>query len=262
VDDAALAGIRAKLARADEQLDRLDDELAVFAEQHPYDFRGDVEPDAGRWAAYFILKKPLPVELSVTVGDIVHNLRSALDHIAYALVPDPTRRTNFPIFDEPDDFFCAVKLPAKRNRGPLAGLDPESPAFALIEGAQPYMGGHPPDTDPLRILSALNNEDKHRAIVACNTALTEEPSPEAAIVGMKDVEVADEYTIHVNRALKNDTEIMFCEVTITGDDPEVQVGYEFHFAIAFGKHPVTPSDLRFIRDAVSNVIETAAQLPS
>jgi hypothetical protein len=264
VDDAAVAGIKAKLARAHKYLDALDDEIAAFAEKKPYGVRGEVDPKRRQWVAYFVLKEPLPIELSVTVGDIAHNLRSALDHIAYALVPKRARdrRTAFPIVDHPEDFFCSVKHAAKRGRGPLKGLDPDGPAFAFFEWAQPYNRRNAPDEHPLRILSALNNEDKHRAIVARNTMMPLEPAPEAAVVALKDIEVADEYTVEVHRPLEDDTEIMCTDVTITGDDPQVHMYYEFHFEIAFGKHPVTPADLRFLRDAVGKVVQSAAEVPA
>lgn len=42
-----------------------------------------------------------PIMLSVLVGEVVHQLRSALDHLAYALVQAagncPTRFTAFPV---------------------------------------------------------------------------------------------------------------------------------------------------------------------
>jgi hypothetical protein len=262
MDAAALDGIHAKLARADKHLEALDSELRAFAEKEPYGFRGEVDTQTSRWVARFELREPIPIELSVTVGDIVHNLRSALDHIAFALVPKASRwRTMFPIYDDPEEFLCAVRIPAKRNRGPLGGLQPDSLAFALIESTQPYAGGNPPETlHPLRVLADLNNEDKHRTILARSTALSRDPAPEAAILARWNVEVAEQYSIHLDTPLEDGAEIMHAGVTITGPEPNMHVRYQFHFEIAFGKGAITAHSLTILRDAVAKIADRAHQI--
>jgi hypothetical protein len=46
----------------------------------------------------------VPLRLSLLAGDLVHNLRSALDHAVYQLVlgdkREPTTRTQWPMFSE------------------------------------------------------------------------------------------------------------------------------------------------------------------
>jgi hypothetical protein len=262
LDATALEGVNAKLARAEKHLQALDSELAAYAEKNPYSFRGEVQTETSRWVARVEVREPIPIELSITVGDIVHNLRSALDHIAFALVPKANRRrTMFPIYDDPEEFLCAVRVPAKRKRGPLGGLSPDSPAFALIESAQPYAGGNPPDSHhPLRILAALNNEDKHRTILARSMALTNDPSPALTVVAGWHVEPAEEYTVNVNKLLEDGAEIASADVTITGPEPNMHVAYELHFEVAFGKEGVTAYSLTLLRDAVAKIVEAACQI--
>ncbi len=47
------------------------------------------------------ISQPIPHHLSLVIGDIVHNLRSAFDHLAYQAViaggDTPTTNTEFPV---------------------------------------------------------------------------------------------------------------------------------------------------------------------
>jgi hypothetical protein len=96
------------------------------------------------------------------IGDAVHNLRSALDHLAWQLaVPSARattpRRIEFPIFlDDPaTDREIRGALTKKLNC-----LRPESQA--IIDGAQPYKTGD--RHHPLWLLQTLWNTDKHRTL--------------------------------------------------------------------------------------------------
>jgi len=96
------------------------------------------------------------------MGDCIHNLRCALDHIAYALVlannGEPTIRTMFPIYDLPHVYSEQVKTR-------LAGVA-EKPA-AFINSVQPYHRGHlhPNHTGTMPwVLDKLENIDKHRRL--------------------------------------------------------------------------------------------------
>lgn len=253
MDERYLPGIYAKLARADKHLETLDGELATFAEEDPYGLRGEVDSKRSLYILRFVLKKQIPIGPSLTVGDFAHNLRSALDHLACALVPRPTRRTAWPVYDDADDFFCSVRVPAKHKRGPLAGLDPEGPVFAFIEQAQPYHRGEADGRDPLRLLADLNNEDKHRGILAMTMALAQEPTPHAEIVHLRDVEPAEGYTVYTNRPLKHDAKVLSSEIQITGPNPEMEMRCALTFNVAFGKtSPLAAKHLHSLREAVAN----------
>jgi hypothetical protein len=109
--------------------------------------------------------------LAVIAGDILFNLRSALDHIAVALVPSQRRsKASFPIESEPiwerkyRRFVVRDAERRRRFRDATKGM-PE-PAVALIKRLQPYHGiADGVDQDVLYQLSRLNNADKHRQLV-------------------------------------------------------------------------------------------------
>jgi hypothetical protein len=93
--------------------------------------------------------------LVAVAGDIVQNLRSALDHLAYQLAEVGTPSTTpsewvaFPIVRDPKDYEAA-----KARK--VQGMRPE--AVKAIDDLKPYKGGN----DPLWRLHELNNINKHR----------------------------------------------------------------------------------------------------
>ena len=97
---------------------------------------------------------PPPIELSVLVGDVVHQLRSAVDHIAYELVRaagnTPTRRTAFPALIE-------------RPRQLVIDGGVCAEALVAVDDVQPYQW-QDSRTHPLSVLTELWNIDKHRTL--------------------------------------------------------------------------------------------------
>src|SRR5262245_23363930 len=91
------------------------------------------------------------------IGDTVHNLRSALDHLAWQLVEAnggaPTDKTAFPMSNSADAFESA------RGRQ-MKGI--ASDAQELIRSVQAYHSYH---NRHLAALAALDNVDKHRLLI-------------------------------------------------------------------------------------------------
>lgn len=172
-----LAGIRAKLDRADEQLKNFNEEWGRFLnDEKPYTvtFKYGVDTDQNLVVKpTFEVSKDPPLRLSVLAGEIVHNIRSALDHLACELIEvhgsRPARRTAWPIALTEDTWVHRVECPSdrtgKRLRGPLHGLDPRSDAWAYVKRAQPYQRGEAgARRHPLTELNRLSNADKHSVI--------------------------------------------------------------------------------------------------
>lgn len=119
---------------------------------------------------------------SLCLGDIVHNFRSALDHLTYQLALWNTgghvsrpKRVQFPILDEPDHFNSA-------RSDALREVHPDHQA--IIERFQPYHGlpealGIGPSFHSLAVLRDLDNADKVRLI----TPVLMPPAPLAAYHG-------------------------------------------------------------------------------
>lgn len=171
-----------KLVRAEEHLDYLDSVLTEYSNERPYRVVEDVKNKTNRrhktWYAY-VTEPPSPW-LSVIFGEVVYNIRSALDHLAVALVPRKRRRkASFPIRDS--DIWTTDPATGRylsddddgRNAflTSVKGMPPE--AIALIHELQPYKT-HPSDPkfSPLALLSAFQNADKHRELIPIAFGLT------------------------------------------------------------------------------------------
>jgi len=80
-----LFGVMLKVERAREHLDTLDREVGEFLERELYAVAPSLNAEADRQILTLKPKLAPPAHLGVVVGDVVHNLRSALDHLACAL---------------------------------------------------------------------------------------------------------------------------------------------------------------------------------
>ncbi len=171
-----LLGARLKIERAREHLKALRNETRAFVDSNPY--RTFVEPDAdtGEPVVRIGFARPgvrVPIRLGLIAGDIIHNLRTALDHLAWQLAlagSGPGPRTQFAIFEDADDY---------RRHEPqlLEGISEGH--RARIEAVQPYHvrqliangGGLAGHHDPLitnlylASLGRLDNMDKHRLLL-------------------------------------------------------------------------------------------------
>ena len=140
---ADLSGVRLKLGRPEEHLSTLKTEVDARTEQHSDRSLIDVRRD-GDWHVVEIEPPPsIPRRWALIGGDLIHNLRSVLDHLVWQLVlrdgQQPSRWNEFPIIDSEQRFLQEVKF-RKRNpdRSPLQGIRVDGDAWAIIEAAQPY----------------------------------------------------------------------------------------------------------------------------
>ena len=90
----------------------------------------------------------------IVVGEIVHDFRSALDHVVYRLCTTDKARTQFPIFIDAAKF-------DDHSTTMLKGVNAE--AIARIKALQPFSTGEHLKS-PLWHLSELSNFDKHRTL--------------------------------------------------------------------------------------------------
>lgn len=167
-DVADLTGVRAKLRRAKEHHSTLKVEFDVWGKEHADALIFHVRRD-GPW--YVITANPVPqpdIRFSTIAGDIIHNLRSALDHLVWQLVlrdgHEPSRRNEFPICERKERFFNEVKFrKSKPKLSVLYGITVDGDAWTIIERAQPY---HcvPVSLNRVLILGRLSNMDKHRTL--------------------------------------------------------------------------------------------------
>jgi hypothetical protein len=166
-DLSDLDGCRLKLARADQHLKALDQEIDWFLKRNPQLFTHERNAQTGEDLLWTLTRTNPPDEWSCIVGDVLYNLRSCLDHLAWQLVllagNEPSTDTQFPVF-KADPFAPGakrdlLKLWERRVKG-MDGRD-----VAKLKELQPYSGRNIDLLDhALLLLHDLNIWDKHRQL--------------------------------------------------------------------------------------------------
>lgn len=145
----------------------LNERMQRFRETDPYLIIRELERDGAEHVYRLEIRGQPPLYLGTIVGDVLHNLRSALDSIVWDLSADaiPTltenerQRISFPIADR-DEYL---------DRTRFAYVSPEA-AKTEIEHSQPYGEWDPewgpPAHHPLWRLREWSNLDKHRFVHA------------------------------------------------------------------------------------------------
>lgn len=159
--DIDLSGVEAKLRRADEHAEAFTGAIAAFTHLHAHGISLEpnhdlsqyiirvhfgTEPDFARWG--------------VLLGDYVHCLRAALDHLIYAVAvaesesdpPPGETKLMMPVKSTPQGFGRAAHRIASLSRM----------VRTRIESLQPY--GDRPQNQLLGILEQLDIRDKHRIL--------------------------------------------------------------------------------------------------
>lgn len=178
-----LTDSRAKVARAREHAQALEREVdLVLEEKKLYTVRIDeVDPQSGWCSIYCTVSDLHEPRLGVIFGDVVDNLRSALDCVVVALAGasgvTPANKHKFPIFDDATAYDCAVgQAGAPRKGGPLGGL---RHGTELIEALQPYNTHEDPFASPLWDIREFSNANKHREV-----------SVVVSLIGEGDIQIA------------------------------------------------------------------------
>jgi hypothetical protein len=169
-----------KINHAKQLKTELQKELDSFFVVHPYKFDTKLDPQSKR-LIYFVTKADkVPEEISLITGDIIQNLRSSLDHLAYKLFIVGTGNGTegshiyFPIADDLDQY----------ERGKVRkteGLDQR--AKDLIDAVKPYREGN----EILWKIHKLNNIDKHRLLVTVGSSFRSLDLGAHVIASMKEV---------------------------------------------------------------------------
>lgn len=165
--NAGLDNAHRKWDRAGEHLEALTGELSLFRARDSVDLEAKRNGDRTQewWIVH--IRQTIPPTITLLIGDVVHNLRSALDHLVYALATlkgPPHRGTAFPVCTKREKFFERTKgsrqFSPSSGMNKITGLRPLAQTF--IERCQPYHGGN--GSGLLISLNALENTDKHRTL--------------------------------------------------------------------------------------------------
>ncbi len=169
-----LAGVRLKIERAEQHVRDLHAVLTAFMNGNPYRLVAELDADTGDKVFRVRMSAPIPSDWPAIAGDVAHNLRSALDHLAWQLVlaggGTPDRDTAFPIRESQAKYETTAKGAKIRGASPSA--------IHILDALKPYQGGN----DGLWVLSAVNNHDKHKLMVGAaftvsRLVIQKKPSP-------------------------------------------------------------------------------------
>jgi hypothetical protein len=152
--------IRAKITRAKQHINDFQLALGAFYDTRPYGIGVKVDADTGKRIYYVSNVAQIPASLDAVAADVIQNLRTPLDHIAYQLVMDargsakPDWKVYYPISRTATDYQATRK-------GQIKGVRQE--VIDAIDATEPFSGGR---GHALWQLNELNKPDKHELLIA------------------------------------------------------------------------------------------------
>lgn len=161
--DDRLTLIRIKIERANKHIAELEDFILSSGVLEGKSIRRNTDAEARNPSLHIGAFHIYDPRIPAFIGDAVHNLRSALDHLAFHLVmvgidkgesrTKPWEMIQFPITH------CADSYKSERTAGKVQGM--ERKAIEAIDALKPYKDGY----DALWLLHKLDNADKHSFIL-------------------------------------------------------------------------------------------------
>jgi hypothetical protein len=133
--------------------------VAAYLASNPYRVTSSPDASPGEHILWLEVLAPPPAEISLTLGDCLHDFRSALDHLMWQLIlatgGQPTVNTQFPIFWSRHLFSSQAGKMTRALTNPVA--------LKFIESQQPFATTLE-KKDPLWYLHELSNKDKHQIL--------------------------------------------------------------------------------------------------
>jgi hypothetical protein len=224
-----------KIELANEKLNGLRASVDEFLKSEPFTLQLQRHDDSSITRAIQVvrIKKEIPVGWSLIVGEIVHNLRSALDHLVYQLVihetgsppPSTYKKGQFPIFKTAEGF--------KSRGAPVMLKGVGVKAVELIKSVQPFETEEGTKS-PLWLLSELSNWDKHRSIPLTGASINNISVGATAVPGFRG------FGFVPNGPFEDDTALAWVRFDPSSEPllervKKVQAEWSFTLYIGFGK---------------------------
>lgn len=255
----SLDGCWTKYERGMEHFDELVSDIDTHPKEIPMLHEYKPGPDDTGTFLVKVGKVPdMPRRWSAIVGDVVHNFRSVLDHLAWQLAvlnldgkQMPSRKTAFVIADDEAQF---------RKEAPirLRSLHPRH--VAHIETLQPYRGspyfdpGAPTTyAKPLGWLRDLSNIDKHQALHG--TYLGHDFNWYTDVLSFGGVREYESFWWSAPWPIHEELILIRLECKGVTDDPWFEISYPLHPRIVFGVGIDVREALEKIRLAVGRVLQ-------
>jgi hypothetical protein len=260
--DEDLEVIAEKLRRAERGLQDLAPAIEAFRNTKPHSiirkkkphgpdpFECDVIYTAGKLRN----REPL-VEWAASAGEILYNLRSALEQAACRLsrlhcAPlEPPSGVGFPIFTSESKCFRRNDKGAfRQSSGAHLIRAMSDEAQKAILAVQPYQRASQPKDHPLAILDDLMNHDKHQAPHIVASALDDTEIREREVRNAS-VRIRER---HLGTFVEGD-KLMRVQIRRTGPNAKADIELKFALGVAFAKDGPAPG--RPFPDALFEVVE-------
>lgn len=215
-----LDSCHAKLRQAEGHTKALHEEIGAFHKLGVIRIGRKPDPESSDYVFFVEASEEPPIlEWGCRVGDVIHNLASALDHLTWQLViackgeqvaEDNARTIYFPAALAASDF---NSLPV------IQMIDPAH--VATLRGLQPYHRGSRKRAEghPLITLKNLSKIDKHRIVHTTFVALRAFPLTARAV---SDYEIVRIIRTPPGTPLKDGQELARVKGVITGKKPEIE----------------------------------------
>jgi len=194
-----------KIKRAEKHINELRKLLTDFLSPDSY----SVKVDAGYVKSYIVIeihasRTEFLDQAALIVGDVVHNLRSALDLLYYETVlfcgGKPTKWTRFPVFDRREELIAKLRETLKQKRITASVHD------HILNNVKPYKTGN----FAIWSVDEMNIMDKHQLLI-----------PTFQMMGFTDIR------------LENDKhEVVTHPIILTDDSCRIRL------ARSYGKNPI------------------------
>lgn len=264
IDTHTEALLNAKLERAERHIYYLKKAWDLFSRQG-YRVKSKDDPNTGDRTYYLADAWPIDTDFPLIIGDAVHCLRSALDHLTYhvmsltsGITPKHLAKVYFPIAEN------AHKYRTEQRRR-IKGMRQD--AMKAIDDIEPYGGG---SGEVLWHLHSLDLIDKHKLLIAVGSTNRLQSMPPGRIAATKRRFLGvklDTYTPAQDAILfqTEPTNIIF--PLKTGDEltvvpkSEVNEHMNFAFEIAFGEPEIVKGQpviktLGGMAESVRTIIKT------
>lgn len=240
---SALDGPLSKLDRAAEDIQMFNDAVKSWLDINPVRMvNQNLSIDKTRYIYRFEIEA-MPIFISVMATDALHNMRSALDHLAYELM------MLTPVAERPDGWAKKIEFPIfmsiekdsirKQIVNELAYFPEDT--REVIKGLQPFNATLPvrPEFHRLWILHQLSKLDSNR-IVNVGVAIFNEP----VLLGAKQ-NWLDDYIIEVSVP------------TVDNNLPAIPPKMDYYLTLGYriiGKNGIRIEALAGIHELISNVV--------
>lgn len=246
-----LQGAAVKLNRATEHLNALNREVQEHFATEPYRTPVTEEGDGWYVARMEILEDP-PVRWGAIVGDVAHNLRSALDHAVWELARRKLGRE--PTTEEARDIrFPVAKTERAFKAAPVLRYL-SGDAVTALKRLQPYRPREGAQYTPIATLNWLVKAQQRTLLRGSYVALETADFATLRVRSNPDAGQLLEYRcgLYADDPVTDGMEVGRMRFERRGQDPQVSVPAQFPCYVAFGDvdHALRLSTLRRIHQTV------------